>query len=51
MKGTIETRVKAVIARYFKLPPSKVGLDAAFVGDLEPIEKLNESLVLRQRTR
>ena len=34
MKGSIETRVKAVIARYFKLPPSKVGLDAAFVGDL-----------------
>ena len=34
MKGTIETRVKAVIARYFNLPPSKVGLDAAFVGDL-----------------
>ena len=34
MKGSVETRVKAVIARYFKLPPSKVGLDAAFVGDL-----------------
>ena len=34
MKGSIETRVKAVIARYFKLPPSKVRLDAAFVGDL-----------------
>ena len=34
MKGSIETRVKAVIARYFKLPPSKVGLDAAFVADL-----------------
>ena len=34
MKGSIETRVKAVIARYFKLPPSKVSLDAAFVGDL-----------------
>ena len=34
MKGSIETRVKAVIARYFNLPPSKVGLDAAFVGDL-----------------
>ena len=31
MKGSIETRVKAVIARYFNLPPSKVGLDAAFV--------------------
>ena len=34
MKGSIETRVKAVIARYFNLPPSKVHLDAAFVGDL-----------------
>ena len=34
MKGPIETRVKAVIARYFKLPPSKVRLDAAFVDDL-----------------
>ena len=34
MKGSIETRVKAVIARHFNLPPSKVRLDAAFVGDL-----------------
>ena len=34
MKGSIETRVKAVIARYFNLPPSKVCLDAAFVDDL-----------------
>ena len=34
MKGSIETRVKAVIARCFNLPPSKVGLDAAFVEDL-----------------
>ena len=34
MKGSIETRVKAVIARYFNLPPSKVRLDAAFVDDL-----------------
>ena len=34
MKGSIETRVKAVIARHFNLPPSKVNLDAAFVGDL-----------------
>ena len=34
MKGSIETRVKAVIARCFNLPPSKVGLDAAFVDDL-----------------
>ena len=34
MKGSIETRVKAVVARHFNLPPSKVRLDAAFVGDL-----------------
>ena len=34
MKGSIETRVKAVVARHFNLPSSKVGLDAAFVGDL-----------------
>ena len=34
MKGSIETRVKAVIARHFNLPPSKVRLDDAFVGDL-----------------
>ena len=34
MKGSIEARVKAVIARHFNLPPSKIGLDAAFVGDL-----------------
>ena len=34
MKESIETRVKAVIARHFNLPPSKVCLDAAFVGDL-----------------
>ena len=34
MKGSIETRVKAVIARYFKLPPSKLRLDDAFIGDL-----------------
>ena len=34
MKGSIETRVKAVIARYFNLPTLKVGLDAAFVDDL-----------------
>ena len=35
MKGLIETRVKAVIARYFNLPPSKVGLDAAFVEEVK----------------
>ena len=34
MKGSIETRVKAVIARYFNLPSSKLRLDDAFVGDL-----------------
>ena len=34
MKESIETRVKALVARHFNLPPSKVGLDAAFVGDL-----------------
>ena len=34
MKGSIEARVKAVIARHFNLPPSKVRLDAALVGDL-----------------
>ena len=34
MSNKLENRVKAVIARYFNLPPSKVGLDAAFVGDL-----------------
>ena len=34
MKGSIETCVKAVVARHFNLPPSKVHLDADFVGDL-----------------
>ena len=34
MKGSIESRVKAVIARYFNIPPSKVHLDAAFIDDL-----------------
>ena len=34
MTGSIETRVKAVIARHFGISPSKVRLDAAFVGDL-----------------
>ena len=34
MKGSIEARVKAVIARHFGIPPSKVRLDAVFVGDL-----------------
>ena len=34
MSNKLENRVKAVIARYFNLPPSKVALDAAFVDDL-----------------
>ena len=34
MSNSLETRVKAVIARHFNLPPSKVRLDAALVGDL-----------------
>ena len=34
MSNRLENRVKAVIARHFNLPPSKVRLDAAFVGDL-----------------
>ena len=34
MRESIESRVKAVVARHFNLSPSKVRLDAAFVGDL-----------------
>ena len=34
MRESIESRVKAVVARHFNLPPSKVRLDATFVGDL-----------------
>ena len=34
MKESLESLVKALVARHFNLPPSKVGLDAAFVGDL-----------------
>ena len=34
MKGSIGTRVKAVIARYFSLPPSRLRLDASFIDDL-----------------
>ena len=34
MRESIESRVKAVVARHFNLPPSKVRLDAFFVGDL-----------------
>ena len=48
MKGSIETRVKAVVARHFSLPPSKVGLDAAFVGDLggDPLDLIELSYQL-----
>ena len=34
MRESIESRVKAVVGRHFNLPPSKVRLDASFVGDL-----------------
>ena len=34
MRESIESRVKTVVARHFNLPPSKVRLDASFVGDL-----------------
>ena len=34
MSDSIESSVKALVARHFNLPPSKVRLDAAFVGDL-----------------
>lgn len=34
MKESIETRVKAVVARHFNLPPSKVRLDDSFLADL-----------------
>ena len=34
MSDSVESSVKALVARHFNLPPSKVGLDAAFVGDL-----------------
>ena len=34
MSNVLENQVKAVVARHFNLPPSKVRLDAAFVGDL-----------------
>ena len=34
MRESIESRVRAVVARHFNLPPSKVRLDASFVGDL-----------------
>ena len=34
MNDSVESSVKALVARHFNLPPSKVRLDAAFVGDL-----------------
>ena len=34
MSDSVESSVKALVARHFNLPPSKVRLDAAFVGDL-----------------
>lgn len=34
MKGSIESRAKAVVAKFFGLPCSKVGLDDAFIDDL-----------------
>ena len=34
MSNKLENQVKAVVAHHFNLPPSKVCLDAAFVGDL-----------------
>ena len=34
MKGSIESRVKAVVADYFHIPRTKLTLDAAFVDDL-----------------
>ena len=34
MNVEMESSVKALVARHFNLPPSKVCLDAAFVGEL-----------------
>ena len=34
MSNKLENQVKALVARHFNLPPSKVHLDAAFVDDL-----------------
>lgn len=34
MSNVLENQVKALVARHFNLPPSKVRLDDAFVGDL-----------------
>ena len=34
MSDSVESSVKALVARHFNLPPAKVHLDAAFVGNL-----------------
>ena len=34
MNNMLENQVKALVARHFGISPSKVRLDAAFVGDL-----------------
>ena len=34
MSNMLENQVKALVARHFNLPPSKIDLDAAFVDDL-----------------
>ena len=34
MRESIESRVKAVVARHFNLPPSRLRLDASFIDDL-----------------
>ena len=34
MRESIESKVKSVVARHFNIPPSKLRLDDAFVGDL-----------------
>lgn len=34
MLGSIESKVKSVVARHFNIPPSKLRLDAAFIDDL-----------------
>ena len=34
MSDSVESSVKALVARHFNLPPAKVHLDAAFVDDL-----------------
>ena len=34
MRESIESRVKAVVARHFNLPPSRLRLDESFIDDL-----------------